>query len=587
MLHHVDLTGSFRTPDIPVPQAATRRELDRAVAVVASRKHTWLGVDVRERAALLSRCIDSTFAVAREWVEHTLAERRVPPNAPYAGLEWLLGPSLIVRNMRELRDSLLEIAREGRPRIPGRIRARPDGILTVEVFPRHTTDLMLLPGYSAEVWMGPGVTIANLDAHIGGPYRAGAQRSAGLCVVLGAGNISALAPNDVLYQMFARDHVCVLKLSPVLESDAPYLERAFAPLIDAGFLRIVRADTDGAIYLAHHPKVDLVQLTGTDKTHDSLLYGAGADGERRKAVDDPILKKPLLAECSGVAPVLVVPGDWTPHEIELQAENVASSLVLNAGFTCVTPRVLVMDRGWKQRGAFLDAIRRMLASAPTRYPFHPGARDRVAQFREEHPDAEVIGSAANDRQPWILITGLDPNDDHETAFHVDPFAAVLCETALDTAGSPARFLDAATSFCNDRLWGTLNAMVVVHPHSLLDPETNAAFDRALVGLRYGNIVVNAGPGLPYLLTSPPWGAYPGNTRTNVGSGIGVVHNTLLLDDTLKTISRAPFRPVPKPPWFITNPLQRELLETLANWEATHSPGALLHLLGLGVRAQFA
>jgi len=59
-----------------------------------------------------------------------------------------------------------------------------------------------------------------------------------------------------------------------------------------------------------------------------------------------------------------------------------------------------------------------------------------------------------------------------------------------------------------------------------------------------------------------WGAFPGATIGNVQSGIGTVHNALLIDRPERTIVRGPFRPFPrsfahgeftlfpKPPWFV-------------------------------------
>jgi hypothetical protein len=49
--------------------------------------------------------------------------------------------------------------------------------------------------------------------------------------------------------------------------------------------------------------------------------------------------------------------------------------------------------------------------------------------------------------------------------------------------------------------------------------------------------------------APPWGAYPGGTPADVGSGIGFVHNCLLVDHVEKGIVRAPFQPPLKPLWF--------------------------------------
>jgi aldehyde dehydrogenase (NAD(P)+) len=83
-------------------------------------------------------------------------------------------------------------------------------------------------------------------------------------------------------------------------------------------------------------------------------------------------------------------------------------------------------------------------------------------------------------------------------------------------------------------------------------------------LRYGSIGINAWPGVGYLLATASWGAYPGNTIADAGSGIGVVHNACLFDRPETTIVQAPFAPfprslgdgewtlLPKPPWFVTH-----------------------------------
>ena len=57
-----------------------------------------------------------------------------------------------------------------------------------------------------------------------------------------------------------------------------------------------------------------------------------------------------------------------------------------------------------------------------------------------------------------------------------------------------------------------------------------------------------------MMGSSPWGAYPGHTVDDVQSGIGWVHNALMLsdDDIEKAVVRGPFRMPLKPPWFVTN-----------------------------------
>ncbi|MFE3451867.1 hypothetical protein ACFXJ8_23395 [Nonomuraea sp. NPDC059194] len=87
---------------------------------------------------------------------------------------------------------------------------------------------------------------------------------------------------------------------------------------------------------------------------------------------------------------------------------------------------------------------------------------------------------------------------------------------------------------------------------------------AVADLRYGTIGVNAWTAVGYLTPRATWGAFPGHTLADVQSGIGVVHNALLLDHTERTVVTGPFRPAPrsvlhgemtispKPPWFVTN-----------------------------------
>ena len=102
---------------------------------------------------------------------------------------------------------------------------------------------------------------------------------------------------------------------------------------------------------------------------------------------------------------------------------------------------------------------------------------------------------------------------------------MIAETAVGTA-DPVEFLDAAVPFANDRLWGTLSAGLVVHPRTMKHPATAAAVERAIAGLRYGTVTVNAWSGLSFSFGTPPWGAHPSSTPADIQSGAGWVHNTL-------------------------------------------------------------
>jgi aldehyde dehydrogenase (NAD(P)+) len=148
----------------------------------------------------------------------------------------------------------------------------------------------------------------------------------------------------------------------------------------------------------------------------------------------------------------------------------------------------------------------------------------------------------------------------EYALTEEFFAPVLGVTELPGRG--AAFLRAAVTLANERFAGTLGVNLLVDPAT--QREVGGALDEAIADLRYGTIAVNAWTGFGYLTARARWGAFPGHTIDDAQSGIGVVHNAALLDDTERTVVRGPFRPVPrslrhgqftlspKPPWFINN-----------------------------------
>jgi len=133
---------------------------------------------------------------------------------------------------------------------------------------------------------------------------------------------------------------------------------------------------------------------------------------------------------------------------------------------------------------------------------------------------------------------------------------------LELPGGSREFLDTAVRAANEQFTGTLGANVIAHPRTIA--ELGPALDLAIAELRYGTVALNAWTGLGYLTARASWGAFPGHTVDDVQSGIGVVHNAVLLDGPERTVVRGPFRPAPrsvlhrelsmspKPPWFVTN-----------------------------------
>jgi aldehyde dehydrogenase (NAD(P)+) len=381
---------------------------------------------------------------------------------------------------------------------------------------------------------------------------------------------------DVLYHSFVEGGVCLLKMSPVNAYLGPFFERAFAPLIEPGYLGIVYGGGDVGSYLSSHPAVDSIHVTGSVETHDSIVWGpAGAERERRRKANEPLTHKRVTSELGNVSPVLVVPARYSEREIDAAARNIVGMVVQNGSFNCNAAKIVVTARGWPQRAALLERIKRVLSDTPTRLAYYPGARERFESLQNEArgADSDSIGEASDGKLPWAFFSGLDASQD-SPLFQKEPFCSIFSEATV-AADDALEFLSQATHFANERLWGTLNAMLIAPSSVERDPVLKRGLDRAVAGLRYGTVAINVWPAVGYGLGAPPWGGYPGATLADVQSGIGWGHNAFLLEHVEKVVVDGPLLSFPEPFWYPGHAHLRELGSALTGVEAAPSlPGVL-------------
>ena len=340
-------------------------------------------------------------------------------------------------------------------------------------------------------------------------------------------------------------------MNPVNEYLGPFVDEAFAPLRERGFFRVVYGGAVEGDYLCTHRLVEEIHITGSDKTHDAIVFGVGEEGARRKANREPRNTKRLSSELGNVSPIIIVPGPWSQKDLDFHGVNLASSLCNNSGFNCAATRVVIQHEQWDQREDLLASFQKALKNAADRTPYYPGAEERQKMFVERHPDADEFGSKGPGSVPWTLIHHVDSRETDDICFTTESWCGQASETAL-SAGSVVEYIDKAVEFCNESVWGTLNAGIFVHPKSLKDPAVADAVERAIANLRYGSVGINHWPGLNYALVTPSWGAFPGHTIEDIRSGRGIVHNTFMFDNPQKSVMRGPFRVWPKPLWFIDN-----------------------------------
>jgi aldehyde dehydrogenase (NAD(P)+) len=565
----------------PAAQAAElgdrRARADDDISVLGRHKDGWARLPVASKIDHLHGLAARTAKVAERWVRAACDAKGLDIDSAAAGEEWSSGPWALLFGVNRLAETLEAVRTTGSPRLrQGSVATRPDGQVVVDVFPQSWWDRLLLSGVRAQVWMQPGVSEAALADTMAVFYKQPSPRGA-VALVLGAGNIGAIPPLDVIYKLFAEGRVCLLKMNPVNEYLGPVFEDVFSELIAAGWVRVAYGGAEAGEHLARHDGVDEIHITGSSRTHDAIVFGGGEEGAERKRRREAVTSKRITSELGNVSPTVIVPGPWSEADLRFQAAHVATQKLHNGGFNCIASQVLVTNRGWALEQSLLGHIANALASAPKRPAYYPGAAQRQRTLAAQHPDAGVLGG--DDTAPATLISGLDSSDAGEICFTTEAFSAVLASTSLEAA-TVEEYLERAVDFCNERLWGTLGANIIIHPATAR--RHAAALDRAVARLRYGCVGVNAWTGVGFLLAQASWGAYPGHTADDIQSGTGVVHNSLLFDRPQKSVVYAPFHPYPRsvvhgrptllpvPPWFVTHRRAHRVGERLTRFEADPS-----------------
>jgi acyl-CoA reductase-like NAD-dependent aldehyde dehydrogenase len=537
-------------------EATDHSVVDRVLTELQAGEGVWARTGHAERRDLLRRVAGLVADSAAEWVSIASSIKGLSDSSPLRGEEWISGPWATAGSARALADTLDRMSRDQEPLAGVRFKTAPGGRVAVPALPANTYDKLLLSGFSADVWMLPGLSADEVrsTAGLGSRTPAGTH---GISVVLGAGNIFSIAPLDVLHALHADNRVVALKVNPVTEPLLPIFERILAPYVELGVVRVISGGAEVGSALVHDERVSAVHMTGSERTHDAIVWGAGETGEATRRSGTPMLTKPISSELGGVSPVIVVPGRWSKADLRFQAEHVATQRLHNAGANCIAAQVVLVSSDWDQKEQFLGELRAVLAGAPARPTWYPGGEDRVATARESHPDQSVTLGEAGER---VLLEGLDLWSADEPAFSTEYFAPVLAVAELP--GEGLDFLTAAARAANESLRGTLGANIVIDPRTR--GRLGPAFEDAVASLRYGTIGINAWTGVGYLTPHATWGAFPGHTIEDVQSGIGVVHNAFLLEGAERTVVRGPFRPSPRsilhgewslsprPPWFVTN-----------------------------------
>jgi acyl-CoA reductase-like NAD-dependent aldehyde dehydrogenase len=474
------------------------------------------------------------------WIEKEAALRGHSAHSDEGAESWLLGPVPVARTLRYLVNG---VQSGGRPKVPSR-RLRIDGRSVSRVFPNGFHEGILFWDVEAHVWSIGG----ELQ---GRRYRQSRDHAPGPALVLGASNVSSIAATDLLSKLFCENRPVVCMLPPRLAPLEPIFREVFHPLIRDRHLQIVCGGRELGQALLNDPIFNTVHLTGSVETY-RLIQAQNRFPDRT-----------FTAELGCVTPVVVVPGPWNQEELLYQARHLVSLLVLNGGYNCVTPQILVLSKNWSHKRAFLRAVREQLERHRCRDDSFPGAQERRDSFRKEFPDGETFG-------PRTLVELSSDKDSR--LFREEAFCGMLGWVELESDHTE-QFLGHAAQFCNKRLWGDLSCLL------LIDTGTRRLYERTiaqtLAALEYGTVGVNVFAGLAFASSVTPWGSYlDGKSDT----GNGWVHNTFFFDRPEKTVMEGSFMPLTPQPWLKPFPHLSQVGQALFELELAPSGLALARLL---------
>jgi acyl-CoA reductase-like NAD-dependent aldehyde dehydrogenase len=525
------------------PLPTSNANLDLAVKELYENRQEWADLSIGKRIHLVEEINKNFPKVWERWSNFSMTAKGINDSRIGNDKEWIELANIARIHTVVLR-SLKEIQKFGKPKIARGYRLLPNGQVSAQVYPDSLAQSLAFRGTDVEVWLEPGVSLEEAEKKQASIYQT-SNKKGKVVLVLGAGNASSLPCSDTFHKLFHDLCVVILKMNPVNSYLGPLLEETYRGLIERGFLRIVYGGAEEGNFLVNHKLIDEVHMTGSDRTHDAIVFGPEDERKTRKETNNPLVKKPVDGELGCITPWIIVPGVWTEEDLKEQAAKMAYWMLRHEGYLCYSPRLVVMQKSWSLRKDFLKALIDSLSIMEPIKAYYPGSAATQKEFVKAHPEAIQIGGGVDEHVPWTIIPELDPFASDDICYRRESFSG-LCGEVLIDANSTSEFLDKAVDFLNETVWGTLSATIVVSDKSMADPSVEVAVGRAIENLRYGTVGINVTGVWGFATMVAPWGGYPGSAITDIQSGNAKVGNYLMLHKPQKTVIRSPFRIKPYP-----------------------------------------
>jgi hypothetical protein len=253
----------------------------------------------QEKAARLRACIPSIVAAAPEMVGIACAAANLEPGA-LLGAAWMTGPVALLANVRRYAEAFEDIAATGRPSLlPRALRERLEGRVVARLEPKSSAERLFHHDAEALAVFAEGVQPEDVLRAQASAHRAP----------------DPPADHEVArHWLRALECLFVHNATVTLETPNPgVIERALAPLCEAGWLHVVRAE-------------------------------------------------PTRASARGVA--VVLPAFHAKDELAFIADRLVSEIAAGEAFDVAAPGTILVSGCWAQRNLFVDFVERSLARLP-------------------------------------------------------------------------------------------------------------------------------------------------------------------------------------------------------------------------------
>ena len=339
------------------------------------------------------------------------------------------------------------------------------------------------------------------------------DKPAGIIAVSGAGNYSSSI--EMAMALFLENKAVIHKPHQLNEATDKIWEKIFAPLIEAK--AVAFCDADQGREMSKLEGLHSIYFTGSTGVAHAIQNAASA---------------PLVSECGGNNPCIIVPGKWSKKDIKRQAIQLASVGKLNGGAVCGRPQTIITSKNWEQREQFLRELRKAIEEETFACSSHyPGVDKTKEAFLKNQPTAEILKpeNGKHNKSDFVFIPNISEDD---FAVTNEAFCQIFSEISLDVSTDMDAFLTKATDFCNNKLLGSLGCMVLVDNDTM---EANEArVNQAIRELNYGGIAVNDVPPNIWLNAYLTWGGC-GETTEDFVSGVGNFGNGLNFDNVKKSV----------------------------------------------------